>query len=122
MGKFVTRDTIPFLRSTLLIKYLKSFHFFKMRDSYSSTVLFQSSLQTNKIQLNNSFISVLVQQHSANYKTSKKYPKLTATKLQTRMLNLFQDERFSQYKSVSLSQQQCHKRKNIRSAKDFWIT
>jgi len=78
-------------------------------------VLFQSSLQTNKIQLNDSFINMLVQQYIANYKISKKYPKLTATMLQTHMLNLLQDERFSQYKSNSLSQQQCHKRQNIRN-------
>jgi hypothetical protein len=92
MGKFVTRDTTPFLPSILHTYQVPEIvPFFKKRDSYSSTVLFQSSLQTNKIQLSDSFINVLVRQHSANYKTSKKYPKLTATKLQTHMLNLLQD-------------------------------
>jgi len=101
MGQFVTRDTIPFLPSILhSYQVHEILPFCKTRDSYSSTVLFQSSLQTNKIQLNDSFIKVLVQQHNANYKTSKKYPKLTATKLQTHMLNLLHDGRCSQYKSV----------------------
>jgi hypothetical protein len=78
MGKFVTRDTIPFLPSILhSYQVPEILPFCKMRDSYSSAVLFQTSLQTNIIQLNDSVIDVPVQQHSANYKTSKKYPKLT---------------------------------------------
>jgi len=109
MGKFVTRDSIPFLRGILhSYKVPEILSFCKMRDSYRSTVLFQSSLQTNKIQLNHSFINVLVQEHSPNLKTSKKYPKLTATKLQTHMLNSLQDERFSRYKS------KCHSNSGLK--------